>query len=92
MFSLEQALKVLLKLTIIGGGSGVARYQHNIMSLPKRFSVGPEYLSNAAAQQVAHYCVTQPPGGDDSEARPLYTRTLARVGEGGEYKKPPCCG
>lgn len=80
MFSLEQALKVLLKLTIIGGGSGVARYQHNIMSLPKRFSVGPEYLSNAAAQQIAHHGVSQPLRCNNPEAGALCARTLAGIG------------
>ena len=92
MLALEQAPEVLLKLGIGGGGSAVARNEYDIMSISQRFTMRSQYLADTAAQQVAHYCVTQPPGGDDSEARPLYTRTLARVGEGGEYKKTPCCG
>lgn len=92
MFALEQAQEVLLKLGIGGGGGAVARNEHNVVPVGQRLTMRPQYLADAPAQQVAHYCVAQSPGGDDSEAGPLYTRTLARVGEGGEYKKTPCCG
>ena len=92
MFTLEQAQEVLLKLSIGSCGCAVARNEHNVVPVRQRFTVRPQYLSDTPAQQVPHYGVAQASGGDDSEARPLYTRTLARVGEGGEYKKTPCCG
>ena len=92
MLSLEQALKVLLKLTIIGCGGGVARYQYNIMPLPQRFSVGSEYLPDAAAQKIAHHGVAQPFRCNNPESGFLCARTLAGIGQGAEHKKTPCCG
>ena len=92
MLSLEQAPKVLLKLTIIGCSGGVARYQHNIMPQPQRFPMCTEYLADAAAQQIAYHSVAQPFGCNNPEAGFLCARTLAGIGEGTEHKKTPCCG
>ena len=92
MFTLEQTQEVLLKLSVGGGDGAVARNEYYIVSVSQWLTMRPQYLADAPAQLVAHYCMAQPPGGDDSEARPLYTRTLAREGEGGEYKKTPCRG
>ena len=92
MLSLEQAFKVLLKLTVIGCGGGMARNDYYIMPPVQRFSVGSENLAYAAAQQIAHHGVAQPFRCNNPEAGFLCACTLAGIGEGAEHKKTPCCG
>ena len=57
MFALEQAQEVLLKLGIGGGGGAVARNEHNVVPVGQWLTMRPQYLADAPAQQVAHYCV-----------------------------------
>ena len=92
MLSLEQAQEVLLKLGVCGGSGGVAGNEYHIVPVRQRVPVCAKYLAQSAAQQVAHYGMAQPLGGDNPEAGFFSTRTLARIGEGGEHKKTPCCG
>ena len=92
MFSLEQALKVLLKLMVGGCGGSVARYDDYVMPLLQRFAMCPQNLAYASAQQITHHGMPQSLGCDNPETGSFCTRTLTRVGKGAEYKKTPCCG
>ena len=91
MPTLEQALKVLLQLGITGGGGCVARYQHYIVPVLQRFSVGAQYLAHAPACKISHHGVSKPFGRDNPESGFLCARTLAGIGQGAEHKKTPCC-
>lgn len=92
MPALEQTAEVLLKLAVAGCGCGVARYDNDVVPPLQRCPMRAQDFAHAPAKQIAHHGMPKPSGRDNPETGFLRTRTLARVGQGAEHKKTPCCG